>query len=218
MRVLYRFGKKDRLRFVSHLDLQRYMQRSFNRTKLPIAFTQGFNPHPVMNFASALAMGWTSNCEIMDVKLAKEIDLPFALTELRNALPEGLPVLEARFVEDSHPSTASLLKYAEYSIILSGETAETVIQTIPKYMEASEVLAIRKTKTSEKEINIRPLSVFVESKQTEVSCRLSLTETETLKPDLLIDTIARMAGVETPEVHIHRTALLTENGTDLFEA
>ena len=57
MRTLLRFGKNSRLRFVSHLDLQRFFQRALNRTGLPIAFSQGFNPHAVMSFASALAVG-----------------------------------------------------------------------------------------------------------------------------------------------------------------
>ena len=57
MRAMIRFGKQPRLRFISHLDLQRFFQRALNRTGLPIAWTQGFNPHPIMSFGSALALG-----------------------------------------------------------------------------------------------------------------------------------------------------------------
>ena len=70
MRAMIRFGKQSRLRFISHLDLQRFFQRAVNRTGLPIAWSQGFNPHPVMSFGSALALGWTSEYEIIDIKLA----------------------------------------------------------------------------------------------------------------------------------------------------
>lgn len=73
MRCVFRFGKLDRLRFVSHLDLQRYMQRALNRSGLPVAFSQGFNPHPVMSFASALAMGWESEYEVLDIKFTKHV-------------------------------------------------------------------------------------------------------------------------------------------------
>ena len=58
MRAMIRFGKQPRLRFISHLDLPRFFQRALNRTGLPIAWTQGFNPHPIMSFGSALALGW----------------------------------------------------------------------------------------------------------------------------------------------------------------
>ena len=70
MRALIRFGKQPRLRFISHLDLQRFFQRAVNRTGLPIAYTQGFNPHPIMSFGSALALGWTSEYEVIDIKLS----------------------------------------------------------------------------------------------------------------------------------------------------
>ncbi len=56
MRIIYEFGKKGRLRFISHLDLQRFMMRALRRTDLPVAYSHGFNPHPQMSFASALAM------------------------------------------------------------------------------------------------------------------------------------------------------------------
>lgn len=73
MRAIFRLGKLNRLRFVSHLDLQRYMQRALSRAELPVFYSQGFNPHPVMSFASALAMGWESEYEVLDIKLAKPI-------------------------------------------------------------------------------------------------------------------------------------------------
>ena len=57
MRAMIRFGKQPRLRFISHLDLQRFFQRALNRTGLPVAYSQGFNPHPLMSFGSALALG-----------------------------------------------------------------------------------------------------------------------------------------------------------------
>ena len=88
MRAMIRFGKQPRLRFISHLDLQRFFQRAVNRTGLPIAWSQGFNPHPVMSFGSALALGWTSEYEIIDIKLSAphhfvkrlhvgKVDIPF---------------------------------------------------------------------------------------------------------------------------------------------
>lgn len=78
MRLLIRFGKQPRLRFISHLDLQRCFQRALNRTGLPIAFSQGFNPHAAMAFSSALALGWTSEYEVLDIKLANPVELESA--------------------------------------------------------------------------------------------------------------------------------------------
>ena len=103
MRCVFRFGKLDRLRFVSHLDLQRYMQRALNRSGLPVAFSQGFNPHPVMSFASALAMGWESEYEVLDIKFTKHVPEREALARMRGALPEEMPVYSVRYVDDRRP-------------------------------------------------------------------------------------------------------------------
>ena len=88
MRAMIRFGKQPRLRFISHLDLQRFFQRALNRTGLPIAFSQGFNPHPLLSFGSALALGWTSEYEIIDVKLAVPMGRKRTEEAMRAVSPE----------------------------------------------------------------------------------------------------------------------------------
>ena len=99
MRAMIRFGKQPRLRFISHLDLQRFFQRAVNRTGLPIAWSQGFNPHPVMSFGSALALGWTSEYEVIDIKLSAPMGRKRTEDAIRAALPEDMPVLEVRMIE-----------------------------------------------------------------------------------------------------------------------
>ena len=116
MRAIYRFGKTKRLMCMSHLDLQRFMQMTLRRTQLPVAYSQGFNPHPLLSFASALAMGWTSECELMDIKLSENVDEEFALTQMRGALPPDLPLLAVRLVADSHPRLMARLQMADYRL------------------------------------------------------------------------------------------------------
>lgn len=214
MRALFLFGKNDRLRFVSHLDLQRFVQRAFNRTDLPIAFSNGFNPHPVMSFASALAMGWTSEYEIFDIKLTRDIDREFALSEMRRALPPGLPVIDVALVDDRHPKMMASLELADYRVTLPEESAQAIIAQIPGFMADESVMAVRKTKSGEKLTDIRPMAVFIQAAGNVLTMRLSANETSTLKPDLLISVLAERAGVEAPDAKIHRTALLgrDENG------
>ena len=207
MRVIYRFGKRDRLRFVSHLDLQRYMQRALNRTGLPVAYTLGFNPHPVMSFASALAMGWESEYEVFDVKLTRRVPLNEAVARMRASLPEEMPVLEAKTADDSHPAMMSLVKMAEYRIT-PAERLEELKAGAREFLFSESVPAIRKTKTSEREIDIRPLCVRLTSEGDALIARTMLTENDTLKPDLLMSKLAELAGIELPRVRIERTLLL----------
>ena len=73
------FYKKGALQYISHLDLQRTFQRILSRAELPLWYTQGFNPHPIMAFGSALALGWTSEYELLDVARHSETMEPMVV-------------------------------------------------------------------------------------------------------------------------------------------
>ena len=211
MRAMIRFGKQPRLRFISHLDLQRFFQRALNRTGLPVAYTQGFNPHAIMSFGSALALGWTSEYEILDVKLSVPMGRKRTEEAMRQALPEDLPVLEVRMVDDRHPAPMAMVRASDYEIALSGENAGAVLDAVDAFLASEQVMAVRKTKSGEKEIDIRPLAITLERAGDVLLARLKLTETDTLKPDLLVSSLAKLAGVEPPEARIHRKCLLGED-------
>ena len=211
MRAMIRFGKQPRLRFISHLDLQRFFQRALNRTGLPIAYSQGFNPHPILSFGSALALGWTSEYEIIDVKLSVPMGRKRTEEAMRAALPVDLPVLEVRLVDDRHPAPMAMVRASDYSIELSGETAQATLDAVETFLAREQVLAMRKTKSGEREVDIRPMAITLQRTENGLDARLKLTEKDTLKPDLLIRSLAELAGVEPPEAKIHRRCLLGED-------
>ncbi len=211
MRAMIRFGKQPRLRFISHLDLQRFFQRALNRTGLPIAWTQGFNPHPILSFGSALALGWTSEYEILDVKLSAPMGRKRTEEAMRAALPVDLPVLEVRMVDDRHPAPMAMVRASDYEIALSGETAAATLDAAEEFLRRESVMAMRKTKSGEREVDIRPMALSLKCEGDVLSARLMLTEKDTLKPDLLVRALAEIAGVEVPEMRIHRRCLLGED-------
>ena len=142
MRTLLRFGKNSRLRFVSHLDLQRFFQRALNRSGLPIAFSQGFNPHPIMSFASALAVGWTSEYEVLDFKLSAPMGRGRIEEAMRGALPEDLPVLGVRTVDDRFPAAMALVRCADYRITPEGENGSAILAAAEAFCAAEHVLSL----------------------------------------------------------------------------
>ena len=221
MRALIRFGKRDRLRFISHLDLQRFFQRAVNRTGLPVAWSQGFNPHPVMSFGSALALGWTSEYEVIDIKLSAPMGRKRTEDAVRAALPEDLPVLEVRMIDDKHPAPMAMVRMSDYRITLEGDDAQRVYDQVSAFLERERVMGIKKTKSGEREIDIRPLAVDLRKTDAGLYARLMLTEQNTLKPDLLVKALADMAWVGAPEMRIHRLMLLGAdaegNGRPLME-
>jgi len=208
MRAIFEFGKKGRLRYISHLDLQRFMMRALRRTDLPVAYSQGFNPHPQMSFASALAMGWSSDVELMDVRLTESVDPQHALDQMSAALPPEMPVHRCRMVDDRHPALMAQLAMADYRIAVSGGDAGRIIDAVPAYLAEETVMAVRKTKSGEKEVNIRPLTVALSAEDDALCARLMLTPEDTLKPDLLLGVLAERGGAVDYEGAIFRTALL----------
>lgn len=213
MRTLIRFGKQPRLRFISHLDLQRFFQRAVNRTGLPIAYTQGFNPHPVMSFASALALGWTSEYEVIDIKLSAPMGRKRTEDAVRAALPDDLPVLEARMVDDRHAAPMALVRMSDYVVRLEGDNASAIVEQIPAFLERDVLNTVKKTKSGEREINARPLVLSLEPQGTDgIKTRLMLTEGQSIKPELLVGLLAELAGVEAPQTRVHRLTLLGLDG------
>jgi radical SAM-linked protein len=87
MRMLGVFQKSERVRHIGHLDIQRAVQRGLRRSGLPVAYSNGFNPHILVTFASALSTGACGSREIMDVKMAEEVSAEEFLNPMNLAMP-----------------------------------------------------------------------------------------------------------------------------------
>ena len=218
MKAIIQFGKQGRLRFISHLDLQRFMQRALRRTGLPVAYSQGFNPHSLLSFASALGMGVSSEAELLEVRFAEPVAEQTILEAMRAALPPEMPVYRVRAVDDRSPSLMATVYCADYRMTLTGEGAKAIADAVPGYLEKAEVMAVRKTTSGEKTVNIRPSPLELRAEGTEdgayaLTARLTLTPEDTLKPDVLLGALDRLAGVpeEDYEARIHRTLLSGKN-------
>ena len=218
MRIIFEFSKLGRLRFISHLDLQRFMQKALRRARLPVSFSQGFSPHPQISFASALAMGYTSECELLDVKLNGLVNLKSAMRQFNFALPPEMPVSAGRLVDDSYPSLSSMLKCADYRIEFPDGGIEEMSEAAEAYMAEDSVIALRKTKSGEQPADIRAMTLsLVREGDYALRARLMLTEAATLKPDLLITVLTTRANIMPTGVTIHRAALLGERGGYLIK-
>ena len=110
------FYKGGLLRFVGHLDMMRTIHRAIRRADIPIAYSQGFNPHPIMSFANPLGLGLTGEREIMEIRLENELSPEECMMRLNKELPEGLHVLAVRDIPDSTPAIMSLVEAAIYRI------------------------------------------------------------------------------------------------------
>ena len=216
MKMLVIFEKTDRVRHVGHLDLMRARQRALRRSGVPIAFSKGFNPHLLLNFAAPLPVGTSGRREIMEVPLSEEISETEFKEKLRAALPPELPCVAVRAVDDRHPAPMALLFAASYQITIP-EGAAPLLAAVPSFMAKDSIMALRKTKSGEKLTDIRPMIYDLQvTGDHQLSCTLALCEAATCKPELLLDALSAEAGLEArPRALCVRTQLLGRDFTPL---
>ena len=213
MRMLAVFEKGERIRHIGHLDIQRSVQRGLRRSGLPVAYSQGFNPHILITFASALSTGACGKREIMDVTMAEEVDEKEFLTRMNRAMPPEMQLKEARAVDSKHPSLMGMVRAAVYDLaIRDEETGRMLIAAIPAMMEKERIPAMRKTKTKLTEVNIKPLILSISGEENHIRATLILNERESCKPQMLLDALKETAGI-TEEVRmlVTREGLLGED-------
>ena len=217
MRMLLQFQKGDVIRYLGLLDMQRTMQRALRRSGLPIAYSNGFNPHILMSFASALSSGIPGDAELLEVGLAAPVDEETALSAMKTALPPALQPTRVRMVDDRFPKLASLMAFAGYRLEIRGAEGVGIAAGLSRFLAKEEILALRKTKTAEKMVNIRPMIMSLEvvssdAHETVMDTVVSFTEASTLKPNLLMEALCRENGIQECDYSARRTALYTMAG------
>jgi radical SAM-linked protein len=204
MRIRITFAKNDPMRFTGHLDLQKTWERTVRRAGLPLAYSQGFNPRPRINLASALPLGITSQAEVVDIWLEEDIELPDISSALVDASPPGFSIINLRQVDIGEPSLQSQLVAAEYSITLL-EHIPDLNQKVEEVINSKQLMRTRK----KKKYDLRPLIesiqiLTLEDEGQQIWVCLTAREGATGRPDELLLTL----GVQPETARIHRTRLI----------
>ena len=121
-RLRVKFSRGEAVKFISHLDLMRLWQRALSRAGIPLAYSEGFSPHPRISLAAPLALGITSETELMDIFITKWVSPHFFISAINQQLPSGIEVQQVYPVALTMPSMQSQVRYAEYKVGV--ETAE----------------------------------------------------------------------------------------------
>lgn len=115
-RLRIKLSRGDEVKYISHLDLMRLWARALRRAKMPLAYSEGFTPHPRISLATPLPIGVTSEAELMDITLLKQVSPYFFIRTMIQHLPRGTDILEAQEIPIGTPSLQSQLRYTEYHV------------------------------------------------------------------------------------------------------
>jgi radical SAM-linked protein len=211
MRIRIRFVKQGPLRYTGHLDLHKLWERAARRAELPLAYSQGFHPQPKMNMAAALPLGFSSRCEVMDVKLEHDIPLDDLPTRLNHMLPAGLQVLDVEQVEERAPALQTQVMSAEYEVTLTESIDRSDLERkIDSVMESKALPRERRGKT----YDLRPLIEDLQLMESDgkpsvqkIFMRLAAREGATGRPEEVLDVL----GIPFEETRIERTHLIFQS-------
>lgn len=160
VRARVRFAKTGVMRFVGHLDMMRFFQKAVRRAGLPIAYTAGFHPHQIMSFALPLGIGVTSEGEYMDIELTEKVEPDEAIRRLNEQMANGVEVLAFRYLPEKSKKAMAAVEAARYVVWVKDFSLPEIsfqegIQHF--YEEADEIIITKKTKKSERQLDLKPL-------------------------------------------------------------
>lgn len=207
------FTKTGEAAYISLLDLQRVMQRALKRARLPVWYTQGFNPHIYMTFAAPLALGQESLVESLDCKMEP---LPenwqLACAALQACLPAGICAVK---IEPAGMDPSEIAS-AVYEVRCPVQMRQDVLRAVQAYNTVPQALAEKKGKKGKiKQIDLKQYLPALEVQEKDgavfFSVQLPAGNTLTVNPALLLDFLENEAGLPSGAPRILRVALKTQS-------
>lgn len=190
----FRFKKQGSLQYISHLDLVRTMHKVIVRSKLPLWYTEGFNPKPKMIFAAPLSIGTESICEFMDIRMNEYIDPAEAMARINANMTNEMQVVEAYYPESKFTD----LKWMSYRITINTlDLTDDIVERCNGLLSAP-VIEVQK-KNSDKTADIRPLirsaSAVKDGDLMVINAVLSADPSAFLNPEYVIKALRDGTGI-----------------------
>jgi len=208
MRLRITFEKTAAMLYTGHLDLHRTLERTIRRAKLPLAYSQGFNPKPKINLAAALPLGCTGEGELGDIWFAEDQPVNFVIESLQKASPPGITVRKGEIINLQEPKLPNIVLSSEYLIKL--------IRPIKDLSDRIKRIKNKKTIIRErrgKEYDLKPLILSIEevepspNGEQRFSLHLSALAGATGRPDEVIKEL----DIPYQNTRVHRQKLLIKS-------
>lgn len=199
-----RYAKRGRLRFTSHRDIQRALERALRRADVPMAYSAGFSPHPKISYANAASMGAASEAEYLEISVTRSVDADKVRRALDDAMPPGLDILEV--VTAGPGALADQLVASEWQVELPGVDPEVARAAVGTFLAAAEVVVERMTKSGIRRFDARNavirLAVEAGNSSDQGDCAILRMvvrhETPAVRPDDVLTALRVVASLTPP--------------------
>jgi radical SAM-linked protein len=201
------FAKTEAMRYTGHLDLQRAWERLLRRARVPVAYSEGFHPHPKIQIGAALPLGVTGENELVDIGTSEPCDADDMAGRLNDHAPPGMRVRSVTPLAEGAPGLEKIIAAGDYSAApLEGAWPEDLPQRIERLLASATLPRERRGKT----YDLRPRILSIALDGNILRMRLSLTAEATGRPD---EVLAEM-GMENVAVDARRTSLILREADD----
>lgn len=216
-----KFIKVGDMIYISHLDVQRLLQRAFRRANVELAFSQGFNPHPKMSYGNALALGVESYGEYVDIEIKDDIGSQELMDIINKQLPDGMQFEKCIELEGGERALAANIMFGDYEFEIENINKldeETVLKNLEKLKNSESILTTRRNKKKKiVEVDIRPLIKTIDIKKADnekivVSSILATGSKQNLNTNVFVPKLLEYLDIEMDplDVDIKRNNLYFE--------
>ncbi len=208
----FKFSKYGNAKFTGHLDVLQTFQRTIKRAQLPIAYSQGFNPHQQLSFALPLSLGYTSTGEYGDFKLTEYIEPKEVIESLNKEMPDGFLLTEVIVLKEGVKNTMASVCAARYKVFFDESIkAEDIKNNLKGFCNQEKIIVMKKTKRDFKETDIKPdiLEIYDESSDegAVLGMVVSAGSTRNLKPESVALGFSLFLG---KEFNVFKTGFMRE--------
>jgi len=207
MRIRITFSKTGALRYIGHLDLHKLWERTTRRANLTLMYSQGFHPQPKIQLASALPLGFSSRCELVDMWIDGELDLNTVPPRLEKAVPPGLGIIHIENVEEKNPPLQTQVISAEYEItLLTRFDMDYLNQAISDCLQSITLPRERRGKAYDLRPLIEAINLMTPDNDgnTRILFRLAAREGATGRPEEVLDVL----GLQYEDTRVERSQFL----------
>lgn len=188
-----RFARKGALSYIGHLDLMRVLERAVRRAELPILYSQGYNPRPMMVFALPLGVGIDTLGDYVDVSMSVPVDIDEFITRVQKELPEGFTLVSGVSIDEPKRSLMSVVTCATYAL-----DGEGITQALINISKMPELLVDKKSKGKIVQTDIRPLLIKMipTADPNHGEVMVYAGSSKNLRPDILLNAAVQYGGMD----------------------
>ncbi len=204
MKLRIKFIKHGAIRFIGHLDVMRFFQKTIRRAGIDVAYSGGYSPHQIMSFAAPLGVGLESNGEYMDIEVNSISSCEDVMNKLNEASVPGIQVVNVIILPEGAGNAMASVAAASYTVCfredrfpaLFHKTDQEINRLLQDYLEKDEIIIIKDGKNGPREVNIRPGIMELKYENTRLKMLVDASSAGNIKPIQIVETLLKEVSEE----------------------